>query len=190
MPEQAEAAPTDDELVRRARAGDEGAFSELVIRHRVAVYRAAWRVSGNHAEADDLSQEAFVKAHRALGSFRGESQFRTWVVRIVMNLAFTARQMRRPSASIDEVRALPAGGPPADRRLLGTEVRAAVEALPPRQRQVLLLKVYEGLKFQEIADLAGISVGTAKATFFHAVRSLRSRLGAPAPIGGREEVGT
>jgi RNA polymerase sigma-70 factor (ECF subfamily) len=189
MPEQADAAPSDEELVGRARAGDEAAFSELMIRHRAAVYRTAWRLTGDHAEADDLSQEAFVKAYRALGSFRGDSKFRTWVVRIVMNLAFTARLTRRPLVSIEEVGALPAGGVPADRQLLGRQVRAAVESLPPRQRQVLLLKVYEGLKFQEIADLAGISVGTAKATFFHAVRSLRGRLGAPAPIG-REEVGT
>lgn len=189
MPEQADTVPADEELVRRALAGDEEAFSALVTRHRAAVYRAAWRLAGNHAEADDLSQEAFVKAYRALGSFRGDSKFRTWVVRIVMNLAFTARQSRRPSVSIDEVRAIPGGDEPADRLLLGREVRAAVEALPPRQRQVLLLKVYEGLKFQEIADLAGISIGTAKATFFHAVRSLRGRLGA-AGLPGREEVGT
>ena len=189
MPEQAEAAPTDDDLVRRSQAGDQTAFSELMTRHRAAVYRTAWRLTGDHAEADDLSQEAFVKAYRALGSFRGESKFRTWVVRIVMNLAFTARQSRRPSVSIEELQALPGGEMPADRRLLGGQVRAAVERLPPRQRQVLLLKVYEGLKFQEIADLAGISVGTAKATFFHAVRSLRRRLDPPAPVG-REGVGT
>ena len=189
MPEQAEAAPTDEELVRRARAGDEAAFSELILRHRAAVYRTAWRLCRDHAEADDLSQEAFVKAYRALGSFRGESKFSTWLTRIVMNLAFTARQTRRPSVSIEEVRAIPAGGPAADRALLGQQVRTAVEALPPRQKQVLLLKVYEGLKFQEIADLAGISVGTAKATFFHAVRSLRGRLGGVRPPD-REEVGT
>ena len=189
MPDLDAAEPTDEALVSRARAGDEGAFSTLMTRHRAAVYRAAWRLSGNHAEADDLSQEAFVKAYRALGSFRGESKFRTWVVRIAMNLAFTARQVRRPSVSIEELRSLPGSDAPADRSLLGREVRAAVEALPPRQRQVLLLKVYEGLKFQEIADLAGISIGTAKATFFHAVRSLRGRLdGAGNP--GREEVGT
>lgn len=189
MPEQAEAAPTDEELVRRTRAGDEAAFSELIRRHRAAVYRTAWRLSGDHADADDLSQEAFVKAYRALGSFRGESKFSTWLMRIVMNLAFTARQSRRPSVSIDEVREIASGGPPADQAVLGRQVRAAVEMLPPRQRQVLLLKVYEGLKFQEIADLAGISVGTAKATFFHAVRSLRGRLGAMRPPD-REEVGT
>lgn len=189
MPEPADPASTDEELVRRAQAGDETAFSELMTRHRAVVYRTAWRLTGDHAEADDLSQEAFVKAYRALASFRGESKFRTWVMRIVMNLAFTARQARRPSVSIEDAGPLPVAGAPADRVLLGRQVREAVEALPPRQRQVLLLKVYEGLKFQEIADLAGISVGTAKATFFHAVRSLRLKLDGAAPIG-RGEVGT
>jgi RNA polymerase sigma-70 factor (ECF subfamily) len=188
MPETIEAMTSDEELVIRFQQGDEVAFDDLVRRHRSLVYRAAWRLTGSHAEADDLAQEAFLRAYRALGGFRRESLFTTWMVRIVMNLALTWRQSRRPSVQLETVRGLEAGATPADRVVLRSQVRKAVERLPRRQRQVLLLKVYAGLKFVEIAEVAGMSVGTAKATFFQAVRGMRGRLGFE-PAGG-EEAGT
>lgn len=178
MPETPEAADTDARLVERFRSGDERAFDELVHRHRQAVYRVAWRLTGNHADADDLAQEAFVRACRSLAGFRGESQFRTWMVRIVMNLAFSKRSGHRPFVPLTEATGVPATGGAPEATLRG-QVRRAVGSLPPRQRQVLVLKVYEGLKFIEIAGLTGISVGTAKATFFQAVRGLQARLGLP-----------
>jgi RNA polymerase sigma-70 factor (ECF subfamily) len=189
MPETSEATASDEDLVTRFQQGDEVAFDDLVRRHRTTVYRAAWRLTGNHAEADDLAQEAFLRAYRALGGFRRESLFATWMVRIVMNLALTWRRARRPTVPVDRVRGLESGGAPADRSVLRSEVREAVDRLPRRQRQVLLLKVYAGLKFAEIAEVAGMSVGTAKATFFHAVRGLRGRLGVDKPPAGGEEVG-
>jgi RNA polymerase sigma-70 factor (ECF subfamily) len=190
MPETSEAMTSDEDLVDRFQQGDEIAFDDLVRRHRAMVYRAAWRLTGSHAEADDLAQEAFLRAYRALGGFRRESRFGTWMVRIVMNLALTWRQTRRPSVPVESVRGLEGGGTPADQSVLRSEVREAVDRLPRRQRQVLLLKVYEGLKFVEIAEVAGMSVGTAKATFFQAVRGLRGRLGLEPPPAGGEGVGT
>ena len=189
MPETIEAIPSDEDLVTRFQQGDEGAFDLLVRRHRTGVYRAAWRLTGSHTEADDLAQEAFLRAYRALGGFRRESRFATWMSRIVMNLALTWRRTRRPPAvPIDTVRGLEGGDSPADRSVLRSEVREAVDRLPRRQRQVLLLKVYEGLKFVEIAEVAGMSVGTAKATFFQAVRGLRGRLAVAGPASAAEEV--
>ncbi len=188
-----EAAPekteSDEQVVARFQGGDDSAFDDLVLRHRGPVYRLAFRLMGNHQDADDLSQEAFLRAYRGLRRFRGEAQFRTWMTRIVVNVALSARQARRPTVPLSEagLEAVHDTEDPLD-RALQAQVRRAVEGLPPRQRQVLMLKVYEGLKFVEIARAASISTGTAKATFFHAVRRLRNRLaaGAGSPVGGEE----
>jgi len=175
----------DERLVARALQGDASAFDELVLRHRVAVYRLAYRLLGNHAEADDVSQETFLRAYRGLRGYRGEATFRTWITRIVLNLAQSARRARRSSRPVEDA-PLPVEEPSAPDTTLRHQVRRAVSGLPPRQRQVLVLKVYEGMKFIEIAQAAGISIGTAKATFFQAVRNLRERLATP-PDAREEE---
>ena len=166
---------SDDVLVARFLQGDERAFDLLVERHRVAIYRLAYRFLGSHEEADDVSQEAFLRAYRSLHGFRGEASFRTWITRIAINLALKARRSRRATVPLLDAHAMSCG-PVGPEAALKSQVRQAVGDLPPRQRQVLLLKVYEGMKFTEIAQIAGISIGTAKATFFQAVRSLRGRL--------------
>lgn len=188
--------PPDDDarLVARFQEGDESAFEELVLRHRRAAYRLAFRLAGGHAEADDLAQEAFVRAYRGLRRFRGEARFGTWLTRIVVNLAIDARAARRPVLPLEAVTgaggagpaSASAGGPPE--AALRRQVRQAVRRLAPRQMQVVMLKVYEGMTFAEVARAAGISVGAAKATFFQAVRNLKDRLRTPplAPSGKEE----
>src|SRR5437867_4070729 len=84
----------DLDLVRRFQAGEGGAFDRLVEAHRRSVYRLAYRLLGNHADADDLAQDAFLRVYRSLGHFRGESSFRTWITRIVLNLAADRRKER------------------------------------------------------------------------------------------------
>ncbi len=175
---------SDAELVARFKGGDESAYDGLVARHRMAIYRIAFRLTGRHEEADDLAQEAFLRAYRALARFRGESTFRTWITRIAINLAHDARLAHRATMPLEAARGLHASGDGGHEAALKGQVREAVLGLPPRQRQVLVLKVYEGMKFSEIAEAAGISIGTAKATFFQAVRGLRERLGAG--LGGAE----
>jgi RNA polymerase sigma-70 factor, ECF subfamily len=177
----------DGRLVARFLQGEESAFDELVLRHRLRVYRLAYRLLGNHSEADDVSQEAFLRAYRGLPGFRGEATFRTWITRIVLNLAQRARHARLATVSIEES-AVQGGHAAAQDAVLKHEVRSAVSGLPPRQRQVLVLKVYEGMKFVEIAQAADMSVGTAKATFFQAVRNLRARLGPQLHTREEEEV--
>ena len=86
---------SDDVLVARFLQGDERAFDLLVERHRVAIYRLAYRFLGSHEEADDVSQEAFLRAYRSLHGFRGEASFRTWITRIAINLALKSRRSRR-----------------------------------------------------------------------------------------------
>ena len=141
-----------------------------------------------HENADDLAQEAFLRAYRSLHRFRGESRFRTWLTRILVNLAINARRRRREAVTLDETDAAVECSAEATAVTLRAQVRRAVEKLPRRQRQILTLKVYEEMKFSEIASAAGISIGTAKATFFQAVRALRGRLLSPPSLPERKEV--
>ncbi len=168
-------------LVRRFQTGDERAFDELVERHRRGTYRLAYRLLGNHADADDLAQEAFFRAYRSLSHFRGESSFRTWLTRIVLNLAADRKKdpairyhvplEELPIHALPVVPATPGGG-----RVGEETLRRAVGQLPPRQRETLILRIFQEMKFQEIASVMGCTVGTAKANFFHALRRLRQRV--------------
>jgi len=167
-------------LVRRFQAGDERAFDLLVEEHRREVYRLAYRLLGNHADADDLAQEAFLRGYRFLGRFRGESTFRTYLTRIVLNLSADRRRARssRRQVSLDEVpeRELPRTSPPAGAGLiLEATLHRAVRQLPPRQRETLILRIFQEMKFREIAAVMGCTVGTAKANFFHALKGLKER---------------
>ena len=174
----------DDALITRFREdGDESAFEELVERHRRDVYHLAFRVAGNHEDANDLSQEAFVRVYRALPRFRGESSFKTWLYRIVLNLSLnhvrSARREREGRVDVDGV-TLPVAAQGLTLVLQGETRRileGAIEKLPPKQKKTLILKVFHELKYVEIARVMSCSVGTAKANFFHAVKSLKREMG-------------
>jgi RNA polymerase sigma-70 factor (ECF subfamily) len=171
--------PSDADLLARLRRGEAGAFDELVARHQRSVYGLAWRMTGSAPEADDVAQETFVRAWKALPGFRGEASLKTWLLRITANLSLnvvqSARVARRePGDVADRVLAV---APDAERRLLDAERQArlgpAIQALPDRQRATLLLRVDGGMMFREIAEAMGCTIGTAKANFFHAVAALR-----------------
>jgi RNA polymerase sigma-70 factor (ECF subfamily) len=168
-------------LVRRFQAGDERAFDLLVLDHRREVYRLAYRLLGNHADADDLAQEAFLRAYRSLGKFRGDSAFRTWLTRIVLNLAADRRKRVAPrrQVSLEQVseEELPGSPMAVEFGLIRREaIHEAVAQLPPRQRETLILRIFQEMRFQEIAVVMGCTVGTAKANFFHAMKGLRDRV--------------
>ncbi len=173
-------AQVDAVAVRACLAGDTQAFDGLVERHQRSIYRLCYRYAGNHHDANDLAQESFLKAYRALGRFRGDSAFATWLHRIAVNTCLNhkvahKRQMEELSDSV----AAPGGGhgkalEEADER---RRVRAAVEHLPEKQRKTLLLKVYDEMTHEEVARTLGSSVGTVKANLFHAVANLRKILG-------------
>ena len=169
--------PSDKELIRAWRAGQADAFDRLVERHMKRIYALAFRLTGSHDEADDLAQEAFIRAHKGLRRFRGDAKFGTWLTRILLNLARNPRRVHLPLTTAPE----PAtSGQGALIGLLDSErhkrVRHAVAALPEKQRQTLMLRLYEGLRFREIAGVLGTTTGTAKANFFHAVRGVARRL--------------
>jgi RNA polymerase sigma-70 factor (ECF subfamily) len=166
----------DGDLVRRARGGDLAAFGELVERHRAVVYRIAARMVGRD-DADDVAQEAFLRAFHRLDRFRGESPFGNWLMRIAHNAALDqlARRRRDPLPRDD------ADDRPGDGELVSTPALAAktpadeleenerrarletkLEALRPSHRSVLVLRDLEGLPYEEIAELTEMPLGSVK----------------------------
>jgi RNA polymerase sigma-70 factor (ECF subfamily) len=171
----------DRALVDACRTGRREAFDRIVVRHSRSVYQVCYRFVGNHADATDLTQEAFLRAFRALDRFKGESSVGTWLYRIAVNLCLnkvTARTLR--TEPVEESRLPASREPDAMSRLLETEraarVRAAIARLPKTQRATLILRVYAELPHQEIARVLDSSVGAVKANLFHALRNLRRLL--------------
>ncbi len=175
--------PVADEtsaLLQAARSGDRAAFGRLVERHQQEIYRLCYRYVNDHDDAADVTQEVFLRAYRAIRSFRGESAFSTWLYRIAVNACQTFRASRRPHDELKESSVVSAGGEVLDRierRERIHAVREAVARLPAKQRATLVLKVYQELTHEQVAEILGTSVGTAKANLFHALANLRRLLG-------------
>jgi RNA polymerase sigma-70 factor, ECF subfamily len=156
----------DRELVDRTLAGEIAAFETLVERHREVVYRVAARTVGT-ADAEDVSQDAFLRAYHRLPSFRGEAPFRAWLLRIAHNAALNLQARRRPEP-VDPVIADDDPEPqrtPAE-RLEGRERRERLEGkirlLSPTHRVVLVLRDIEGLSYEEIAEVTETPLGSVK----------------------------
>ena len=164
------------EAIEACRRGEREAFDRLVVRYQRDVYRLCYRFVNNHEDANDLAQEVFLRAWRAIPRFRGDSSFRTWLYRIAVNASLNFRGQRRPpSLELPDGLADPVPG--ADARLETDDevrrVRAAIARLPEKQRATLILKVYHELTHDEVAQVLGSSVGTVKANLFHALGNLR-----------------
>lgn len=177
---------TDEELVLLARQGDPDAFDQLVVRHQAAVFRAALAALRVREDAEEVVQDAFIRAWRALDRFRGDSSFRTWMLRIVWNRAISRRRglaswLRRatPLADVVEPAAV------AECQHLGLQHRElqvhaanAIHALTPKLRDALLLAQSGEYQYDEIARMLGIPVGTVKWRISEARRKVRERLSA------------
>jgi len=164
------------EAIEACQRGDREAFDQLVVRYQRNVYRLCFRYVNNHEDANDLTQEVFLRAWRGIGRFRGQSAFATWLYRIGVNACLNFRAARRPpTQELPETVADP--GPGAAEGVESEEqarrVRAAVGRLPEKQRATLILKVYHELTHQEVAQILGSKVGTVKANLFHALGNLR-----------------
>jgi RNA polymerase sigma-70 factor (ECF subfamily) len=183
------ALPTDERaLVQRAQAGDLEAFGELVSRYMRRAYYAALGLVGSHDDALDLSQEAFARAFRARTSLDPDRPFYAWLYTILRRLCFNflrdrntrARKLAEATGWLsDEARARAAAHNPG--RITGQaelrrSVARAIEELPDRQREVLVLKEFEGLRYKEIADLLGIPIGTVMSRLYAARRQLAGSL--------------
>jgi RNA polymerase sigma-70 factor (ECF subfamily) len=172
------AAPPDDDVlaltVARAQAGDAGAFAEIFRSCHRRVYALCLRLTADRALAEELTQDAFVKAWRSLGSFRGEATLSTWLCRIAVNTV-VSHQRRRPWLGVargDLDDADPRHADPAGAR----DLERAIARLPRRARQVFVLMDVEGHSHEECAALLGMAVGTSKAQLFRARQLLRGWL--------------
>ncbi|MDQ3587576.1 MAG: RNA polymerase sigma factor [Actinomycetota bacterium] len=156
----------DSELVRRTLAGDRGAFGELVERHEAVAHRVARRIVGSD-EADDVTQDSFLRAFHRLERFRGDSPFRGWLLQIVHNTALNAAQRRRPEPVADSpVAEEPARERQPARELEERERRERLElklrGLRSEHRVVLVLRDLEGLAYEEIAAVTETPLGSVK----------------------------
>ena len=173
----------DAGLVTACVAGRREAFDVIVERHRRTVYQVCYRFMGNHEDASDLSQEAFVRAWRGLKNFRGESQLSTWLHRIAVNVCLNKVSVKTPPVEpIEALERLEDTRTEGARSALLREeraatVRKAIAGLPKKQRATLILRAYHDLSHQQIAEILGSSVGAVKANFFHALANLKKILG-------------
>lgn len=173
--------PTDDELVRACLAGDRLAFDTLVMRHQRQVYLLCYRFAGNHEDAAELAQDVFVRAYRALATFKGHAAFTTWLYRIGVNQCLN-RVSKRPARleALEGAHMLRARDETADGALLREErarrVRRAIGQLPDKQRATLILRAYHDLPHDEIARVLGGTVAAAKTNLHHALKRLRMLL--------------
>ena len=182
------------DLIREAQAGSRAAFDALVRQYEHQVLRLALHLTGSEQDAEDIYQEAFLKAFRYIGNFRFECSFYTWIYRIVTNLCLDQlrrRKTRREDhavvvdrtgdeidilASVSDNRSFSNPARELDRKLLGAKIQAALGKLTPRERMVFELKHYQGLRLRTIGEMLNTTEETAKNTLFRATKKLRAQL--------------
>lgn len=172
--------PQDDiNSIRRFQKGDDSAFNELVKQYQKSVYQIARRLLGSHEDAEDVAQEAFIKAYRGLKTFREDASFFTWIYRIAVNLSLNAirkRKLRR-MFSLEAVGLSIASRSAPDESLERDEtlqaVEDAIERLPEKQQLVFTLRYHQQLSHAEIARILKRDEGTIKANYHQALKKLR-----------------
>ncbi|HEV3216911.1 MAG TPA: sigma-70 family RNA polymerase sigma factor [Vicinamibacterales bacterium] len=179
---------TDEELVARSRTGDTESFNQLVRRWERQIFALAYRTLGREEDARDVTQETFLRAFRALPGFKGDAKFSSWLYRIALNLCrdWMRRDRRAPMVDVPEgveIHELAADKQEvasvedlAARAELSAAVAAAMEQLPAEQRNAIILKEYQGLTFQEVAELMNCPLSTAKTRLYQGLTLLRRYL--------------
>lgn len=197
------AIPFDDAvLVRQCQKGDLTAFEPLVVKYQDRIYNLCWRLCGDRQAAEDLTQEAFLKAFQSLETFRGASGFFTWLYRIATNLALSYRRCERrqmnvgtgaewnemPSQAARLHRAVREADDQPDVTVERDEVRRivwqAVQELDDEHRSVVVLRDMEGLDYAEVAEVLGMPAGTVKSRLHRARMAIREKL---LPVLGQDE---
>ncbi|NOS90002.1 MAG: RNA polymerase sigma factor RpoE [Methylococcaceae bacterium] len=180
----------DEDLVRRVQQGDKSAFDLLVIKYQHKIIQLVNRYVKDPSEAQDVAQEAFIKAYRALGSFRGDSAFYTWLYRIAINTAknyLVSRSRRNSDYQVDIQDAEAIENAPQlhgldtpERLLLNQEIidtiKSAIEQLPEEMRIAITLREFEGMSYEQIAEAMECPVGTVRSRIFRAREAIDNKL--------------
>jgi RNA polymerase sigma-70 factor (ECF subfamily) len=181
----------DAKLVARVQQGDKRAFDLLVIKYQRKILRLLSRMLRDQSDIEDVMQEAFIKAYRALPQFRGESAFYTWLYRIAINTArnWMSSQARRPSSpnhnqsedgeTFDEIDNLTDNNTPESMlasREIATTVNDTIQELPEELRTAIVLREIEGLSYEEISQAMGCPIGTVRSRIFRAREAIASKL--------------
>lgn len=181
----------DAELVARVQRGDKKAFDLLVMKYQRKIMRLLSRMIRDQSEIEDVAQEAFIKAYRALPQFRGESAFYTWLYRIAINTArnWMASSSRRPSApnavenedgetfnETDNLSDISTPESMVASRQIAETVNAAIESLPEELRTAIVLREIEGMSYEDIAQSMGCPIGTVRSRIFRAREAVAARL--------------
>jgi RNA polymerase sigma-70 factor (ECF subfamily) len=181
----------DAELVARVQRGDKKAFDLLVLKYQRKIMRLLSRMIRDQSEIEDVAQEAFIKAYRALPQFRGESAFYTWLYRIAINTArnWMASSSRRPSApnavenedgetfnETDNLSDISTPEAMVASREIAETVNAAIEGLPEELRTAIVLREIEGMSYEDIAQSMGCPIGTVRSRIFRAREAVAARL--------------
>lgn len=170
----------DHEVIERVKAGEKDLFEVLVRRYEGGLFALAWRMLHNRADAEDAVEEAFVKAYRALGKFRGDARFSTWLYRIavnhILNMLRKGSRLYSSDLDLDRVESPDKPTEASRQRKLQVAVALAIDKLPPRQRAIFHMRYEEERSHGEIAEILGLSEGAVKASYHHAVAKLRESL--------------
>jgi RNA polymerase sigma-70 factor, ECF subfamily len=173
----------DQLLIDSIQRGEMAAFQELVEKYKQKVYYMALDMTRNHHDAEDLSQEVFMKMYASIKDFRGDSKLSSWLYRIAMNLCIDkSRRKRLQMVELDEkIYEKPATEATPDvaiqSRAMQVQIQEALTKLPPRQRSIFVMRHYDELMLKEIAEALDISEGTVKAQLFRAIQKLQKELG-------------
>ena len=175
---------SDADAVAAVRAGDRNAFRGLVERYSRGVFRLGYRMTGNEQDAEDVVQEAFLRAFRQLNRYESRSSFSTWLYRIAANYSLDLIRARRATSAVEDVMLTETSAGP-ERLMESMQVRetlsVALESLTQQERTAFVLRHYEGLSIDEISGTLGINNNAAKHSVFRAVQKLRKAL---APLRG------
>ena len=177
-------------LVQRARNGEIGAFCELVELYKKKIYYLSLDLTGNHHDAEDLSQEVFIKAYRSLKNFRGDARFNSWLYRITVNTFISQRRKKSVAAvtlqedfesesSLQYLSESKSSHNPerhAEASLMQQHIDNALQQLTPRERSIFVLRHYNDLPLKEIAQILKITEGTVKSMLFRAIKRLQKEL--------------
>ena len=175
-------APTDRDLIVRARRGDGDAFSELVTRYQTSVFNVCYRILHERGEAEDLAQETFIRAYNRLDQFDLEREFGPWVRRVAANLCLNHLESQKITAPLDEDRDADESIRPekqVEARERSEQIRVALASLPPNYRVVVELRHYQELSYDEIAAELKIPLSDVKSHLFRARKLLAEKLHAP-----------